>query len=111
MPTILTFFDGTGVDANGRTIAEIQQWTNEQLEECHDQIQWMFPVPEPSKYNFMATVSGEGYVLTELLELILRLKDYTPEAFAAGIDFLRKQSPKLGEREAEWNALLDGMVK
>src|SRR5689334_17044420 len=47
---ILEFYSG-GLDDHGRTLLEIQAWSNEQLEECHDQIQWLFPVPEPSQLN------------------------------------------------------------
>lgn len=48
---ILTFFAGTRPDDKGRMLSEIQDWSNEELEGCHDQIQWMFPAPERSNYN------------------------------------------------------------
>ena len=51
---ILAYFDGTGTDDRGRLLVDVQNWTDEQLEGCHDQIQWMFPVPEPSKFNWKA---------------------------------------------------------
>lgn len=61
-------------------------------------------------YNFMATVAGEQAVICDLLgELVMPLKSYTPEAYKAGIDFLREQAPVFGERAAEWTTMLDGM--
>jgi hypothetical protein len=48
---ILSFYDGTGVDAAGRTIAEIWSWDHRRLEMVHDFIQWLFPLPEASRFN------------------------------------------------------------
>jgi hypothetical protein len=48
---ILTFYDGTGTDAAGRSIAEIWAWDHRRLEMVHDFIQWLFPLPEASRFN------------------------------------------------------------
>ncbi len=48
---ILAFYDGSGTDAAGRTIAEIWAWDHRRLEMVHDYIQWLFPLPEPSRFN------------------------------------------------------------
>ncbi|WP_165799640.1 opioid growth factor receptor-related protein [Sphingomonas oleivorans] len=42
------FFDG-GTDAAGRTHAEIIGWPDVAIEQHHDFIQWLFPLPEPSR--------------------------------------------------------------
>jgi hypothetical protein len=52
--SILSYFNGTGTDDRGRLLADVQKWSDDVLEGCHDQIQWMFPVPEPSKFNWNA---------------------------------------------------------
>lgn len=39
-----------GRDSKGRTLSEILQFPNHQLERHHDYIQWLFPLPEPSSY-------------------------------------------------------------
>ncbi len=48
---ILAFYAGSGTDAAGRTIAEIWSWDHRRLEMVHDFIQWLFPLPEPSRFN------------------------------------------------------------
>lgn len=39
-------------------LAELWQWDDEQLEHCHDFIQWMFPLDEPSAFNADAPLVG-----------------------------------------------------
>lgn len=51
MSQLIDFYRGHGHDAEGRTLAELWAWDDEQLEIAHDYIQWMFPLPEPSQYN------------------------------------------------------------
>lgn len=53
---ILDFYADMRTDDKGRTLADIQGWDDEKLEGCHDQIQWMFPVPERSRFNISAPV-------------------------------------------------------
>ncbi|KAI5864044.1 opioid growth factor receptor conserved domain-containing protein [Durotheca rogersii] len=40
--------DTRGVDHAGRTLDEILNWSDDQLEQSHDYIQVLFPLPEPS---------------------------------------------------------------
>jgi len=49
MTLLMSFLTGAGTDAAGRTHAEIIAMTNEELEQHHDFIQWVFPFPEPSR--------------------------------------------------------------
>jgi hypothetical protein len=46
--TLVSFYDGSGPDGNGRTLEEILQWDAEKLERSHDYIQTLFPLPEKS---------------------------------------------------------------
>jgi hypothetical protein len=43
------FLSGRGVDAAGRRIDEILAFDDATLEAVHDYIQWLFPLPEPSR--------------------------------------------------------------
>src|SRR5262245_46327184 len=48
---IIAFYEGTAPDSSGRRIEEIWSWNHRQLEMVHDFIQWLFPLPEPSRFN------------------------------------------------------------
>ena len=51
-PSLLVqFYAGAAADARGRTIAALWSWDDERLESVHDYIQWLFPLPEPSRFN------------------------------------------------------------
>ncbi len=51
MTALLDFYRGAGHDAAGRTIDEIWAYDAKHLEMVHDFIQWLFPLPEPSRFN------------------------------------------------------------
>ena len=53
---IVDFFSGKATDTCGRTLREIHTWGYNELENVHDYIQWLFPLPEPSRYNLRAPV-------------------------------------------------------
>jgi hypothetical protein len=46
--TILAFLEGTGTDHKDRHYADTLEWSDIQLEACHDQVQWIFPLHEDS---------------------------------------------------------------
>jgi len=48
---LLAFYRGSGTDAAGRTIDEVWAYDARALEMVHDFIQWLFPLPEPSRFN------------------------------------------------------------
>lgn len=48
MSAVLDFLRGTGRDDRGRRLAEIWALDDEQLEQRHDFIQWLFPLDTPS---------------------------------------------------------------
>lgn len=48
---IIDFYRGTGTDHAGRRIDDIWAWHHRRLEMVHDYIQWLFPLPEPSRFN------------------------------------------------------------
>ncbi len=49
-PLIAFYRDGAR-DDRGRTLAEILAWDDDRLEDVHDFIQWLFPLPERSGAN------------------------------------------------------------
>lgn len=51
MSRLTDFYRGTGTDSEGRTLAELWAYSDEQVEDVHDFIQWLFPLREPSRYN------------------------------------------------------------
>lgn len=48
---LLNFYAGTGTDHRGRRIEDVWSWSHEKLEQVHDFIQWIFPLPELSSFN------------------------------------------------------------
>src|SRR5690349_9513231 len=49
--SLIAFYRGHAPDAGGRLIDEIWHWNFRRLEIAHDYIQWLFPLPEPSRFN------------------------------------------------------------
>ena len=54
---MITFFlSNKGTDIEGRTFEEVLAFNDEQLEDVHNYIQWLFPLPEPSNVYMNAPV-------------------------------------------------------
>jgi hypothetical protein len=51
MSRILSFYRGEGTDTEGRWLQDLWDWKDDDLEAVHDFIQWLFPLPEPSRFN------------------------------------------------------------
>ena len=49
MSRLSDFLDGRGADDAGRTLDDVLAFTDAELERRHDFIQWLFPLPEPSR--------------------------------------------------------------
>lgn len=56
---LIPFYTGVGQDSEGRTFEQILEFSDERLEECHNYIQWLFPLAERSNFNQNAPVLGE----------------------------------------------------
>jgi hypothetical protein len=50
------FFSDSTPDSKGRRISEILSYNNDSLENIHDYIQWLFPLPEISEFNVTAPI-------------------------------------------------------
>jgi hypothetical protein len=51
---IVQFYAGQGTDNAGRKIKDIWSFNNDELEDIHDYIQWLFPSPKPSRFQAAA---------------------------------------------------------
>ena len=59
MSQLLDFYRRGGCDSERRKLEEIWGWTDSEIEHCHDFIQWMFPLDEPSSVNADAPLVSE----------------------------------------------------
>lgn len=63
MSKLLDFYCGSGADHAGRSIIDIWNFTDEQLEKVHDYIQWIFPSDQPSMFLKVAPLATpEDYI-------------------------------------------------
>jgi hypothetical protein len=51
MSALLSFYRGQACDCEGRWVKDLWTWDDGALESVHDFIQWLFPLPEPSRFN------------------------------------------------------------
>ncbi|KAI0454705.1 hypothetical protein F5B21DRAFT_474794 [Xylaria acuta] len=65
MRRLVDFFDPTtkGPDSHGRTLDQILEWGDDKLENQHNYIQTVFPLPEESIFSFSAPVVDEETML------------------------------------------------
>lgn len=48
---LFEFYQGKGLDDQGRSIDQILGWDPNKFDQDHDFIQWLFPLQEPSEFN------------------------------------------------------------
>lgn len=82
LPTsgLLDFYRGDGRDGAGRFLSDVWAFSDEELEVTHDFIQWLFPLPEPSRFVRDVPLLTDEDVLAfrsdpELLSRVLRSAD------------------------------------
>ena len=104
---LLEFYRGRAADAAGRFIADVWTWDDDRLEAVHNYIQWLFPLPEPSAYNYRAPLLTaediQAFHADETLRARLR------QSFERFLQFLGLQEsggavvdgPNLAERIAD----------
>lgn len=71
---LIQFFRDEGRDHVGRTLDEILAFDDFWLEHTHDYIQWLFPLPEPSKFNHHIPVLSSEDRACFRTEKVLRLQ-------------------------------------
>ena len=57
--SIIDFLEGTEPNINKLYIQDIWDLSDEEIENTHDFIQWLFPTDTPSRYNLAAPVLSE----------------------------------------------------
>jgi hypothetical protein len=57
---LVDFLAGSGADHVGRTFEDVLAFSDAELERRHDFIQWLFPLPEPSRAVPSAPVMDEA---------------------------------------------------
>ena len=63
----VAFLTGEGRDHHGDTLDDLLALDDSALEHRHDYIQWLFPLPEASRFNALAPVlSGQDIALLRL---------------------------------------------
>ena len=72
MSRLIEFYRGAAPDSEGRTLAQIWDFSDEEMEDYHDFIQWLFPLREPSQYNPHAPLLTEEDVTTFRTDATLR---------------------------------------
>lgn len=65
--TLIEFLRGTGPDSRGRYHADILKFSDKELEETHDYIQWLFPLRDES-----AAVPGSPFLESEDVVRVIR---------------------------------------
>ncbi|MEQ1568720.1 MAG: opioid growth factor receptor-related protein [Myxococcota bacterium] len=76
---LIDFYSGRGSDHDGRTLDQILSWPDDQLEQVHDYIQWVFPLQERSAYNRRAPILDAETIL--LFRATPRLQDQLRRSF------------------------------
>lgn len=54
--SLADFYAGSGRDDRGRSLQQIQTWSDGELERVHNYMQWLFPVTERSAFNPRAPI-------------------------------------------------------
>lgn len=63
MSKLLDFYENGKLTDDGDDFVQIVvEWNNQDWEECHDFIQWLFPLPEPSKFNPDAPLLDDEFI-------------------------------------------------
>ena len=60
MSLLLDFYRGRETDSEGRFLKDILAWPDNDFEAVHALLQWVFPIPEPTKFNSEAPLLTEN---------------------------------------------------
>lgn len=82
--TLVQFLRGTGPDSHGRFYNDILKFSDEELEDGHDYIQWLFPLREKSEM-----VPGSPFLESEEIVQILKKDEDVQESMAKALVRMR----------------------
>jgi hypothetical protein len=60
MSRLTEFYRGLAPDTEGRTINDLWAYSDREMEDVHDFIQWMFPLRVPSQFNHRAPLVSDA---------------------------------------------------
>jgi hypothetical protein len=60
MSLLVDFYGGLETDTEGRFLKDILAWSDNDFEAGHALLQWVFPIPEPTKFNSEAPLLTEN---------------------------------------------------
>jgi len=111
---LLDFYRGQAPDLSGRFIQELWAQNDDELEGCHDYIQWLFPSAQPSKFNAQAPLLDEETVAAfraddNLKARLLTSLELMLPFFGLQVTIGDDMKPVVGkaanydEREANWH--------
>ena len=86
MSRLTAFYQGTGTDAVGRSLADIWAYSDAELESIHDFIQWLFPLRDRSLYNPHAPRLSAEEIATFRADL--RMQENLRRSFTVFLAFL-----------------------
>jgi hypothetical protein len=72
MSQLIEFYRGTGTDNTGRSLAQILDYDDDDMESSHDFIQWLFPLREASQFNRHAPLLSDADIATFRADANLR---------------------------------------
>jgi hypothetical protein len=101
-PFIVSFYDPDvqAKDAHDRTMEQILMWADYRLEDCHNYIQMLFPVPEGSAYSWEAPIIDRETI--EAFRSRSELRNQLRRAFERMLNFYGftvTMQPEKGEEE------------
>jgi hypothetical protein len=108
---IIEFYSGTELDHRGRYLQEIQRWPDDQLENVHDYIQWLFPLPERSGFSVSAPVLNPESIQefrtrpdlqNNLRVSFLRMMNFYGLEVHSGADIRVTRAPNFATKATKW---------
>lgn len=95
MSRLVAFYRGLETDAEGRFLADVLIWSDDEMEAVHDFIQWLFPLPDPSRFNPDAPLLGEEDIAAFHNDAVLQAN--LRKSFERILSFLGLSSSANGE--------------
>jgi hypothetical protein len=86
MSRLLDFYRGDGNDSEGRSLSDLWDLSDDEMEAVHDFIQWMFPLREPSRFNPSAPLLSDADIASFRAEP--QLRENLLRSFVAFLAFL-----------------------
>lgn len=59
MSGLIEFYQGTGTDSEGRSLEDVWEFSDDEMEFQHDFIDWIFPLETPNRFNRSAPVLSD----------------------------------------------------